>query len=94
MTITEYKHELRLLDLKYDPWGTTMAAWFDVAAELWTRGETPLEWDYSPGVASDPREPENHFFNMFKAENTGTLILLGNLLERYTRQLTRAGKDY
>jgi len=94
-TLSDLTQELRLGDLKGDPWGTSLAALFDVAAELWWRGVSiPGHWDYSPGAGSDPREPDSYFAVLAADTSDVVLIKFGNLLERYTALCRRYGKDY
>lgn len=97
MQYSDLKNELRANDLKGDPWGCSMIAWFDVAAELAYRGaDVPAHWDYrpSPICPDDPREPESLFAEIAAEAGTEDLIRFGYLLERYTRRLERAGMSY
>lgn len=77
-----------------DPWGESINLLFQVAAELWWRGECPSHWDYSPGAASDPREPEDYFYELIEKETTGELVAFGNLLERHVQLMVHMGRSY
>ena len=93
------KTELKQLHLESadsgDRWGSAMSTFFDVAGELWWRGaDIPAVWEYSPGAASDPREPDNYLFDYLENTDTDILIQFGNVLERYIRNLDRIGESY
>lgn len=86
--------EMRFMG-NYDMWGTSMQAWFDVASELWWRGEAvPDHWEYSPGCADDPREPDSYLSEYCGELDTETLIKAGNILCRYTAVLEKHGEGY
>lgn len=89
--ITEFRGAT---DWRYDPWGSCLECWFDVAAELWMRDAVPATWDYSPGAAEDPREAESYWSDWFREIPTDALVTFGNLLDRYSNKLRAAGKDY
>lgn len=77
-------------DWKHDPWGECLNHWFDVAEVLYTRGVTiPQHWEYHPGAGEDIVNNEQYL-----TMNDDELIAWGNVLERYTRLLRAAGKDY
>lgn len=91
----DIKSEYQLSRDSGDPWGSLMTAWFGLAGELWMRGEAvPVEWNYSPGAAADPREPEDYMYDLYKDATTEALVRFGNVLERYARFVKRAGRDY
>jgi hypothetical protein len=95
LTLKQLKYELRMGDINYDPWGTAMAALFDVAAELWWRGEdVPAHWEYSPGMVDDPRDRDSCFYELATETDTETLTQFGNLLERFVRNHDRVGNSY
>jgi len=78
-----------------DSWGDCMGALFDVAAEMWWRGvEIPAEWRYRPGMAGDPREPESAWYDACGAMQDDELAAFGAVLERYSRMLKHAGREY
>jgi len=93
--MSDLLHEIKREIDSYDQWGSAMAPFFDVAAELWWRGEcVPSHWQYTPGMASDPRDPESYFFELAGDSTNDELIYAGNVLERYTRNLDRRGLSY
>lgn len=77
-----------------DPWGTTMAWWFAIAGEMYSRSlHIPTEWQYQPGLGGgvDPDAYETHFCT---EATDHALIKFGNLLFRYAKCLERHGKAY
>ena len=95
VNLNELKSEYKLQADSGDKWGSGMSAYFSVAAELWWRGDDiPRHWQYSPGCASDPREPEDYLYSVFNECSSDDLERFGNILERYTRNLDRIGESY
>lgn len=83
------------VDLHSDEWGHAMSAWFDVAAEAFHRClDIPSHWEYRPSPCNDPRDLDSWFARVAVDASDDELIKFGNLMERYTRILQRAGKDY
>jgi hypothetical protein len=77
-----------------DGFGTAMAFWFAIAAELYEReGDAPASWSYrpSPMGAIDPDQYEAEICAMATTE---ALHRFGALMERYVRRCKHAGKDY
>lgn len=93
-TYLELRQWLAGDDLAGDPWGVVMGHWFDVAAELWWRGEVPASWGYRPGAVGDPRETDSPFADFIREVPSESLVEFGNVLDRYSRMLRAAGKDY
>jgi len=92
--LKELKKEMYLAnDLAYDPWSACMEVLFQISAELYHRGEF-IDWSYSPGMASDPREPENYHFRMLTETGTEVLLHCGRVLNRYCDPLEKAGESY
>ena len=95
MTAEQMKSALRMDDLRGDPWGTAMGAFFDVAEELDRQGEAvPDGWRYRPGVCGPPDYPESYFGQEISGSHPGELTKFGNLLYRYTAMLDHAGRSY
>ena len=95
MTKTELLKEFKLTtDWRRDPYGSALSTLFDVAAELWWRGECPPEWEYSPGAAVDPREHDSEWAEISRHNASEPLIEFGSILNRYTSMLRLAGRDY
>ncbi len=96
MSFAALKAELRLDDIKYDPWGTAMSWHFALCDWLHfrTSEDVPCEWQYSPGAASDIDENDEYKHEAFVAEEVETLLDFGHLLDRYTDKLRLAGRDY
>lgn len=94
-TYTEILTEYRLQADNYDPWGSAMGAWFDVAAELYRRDPdlVPLAWEYRPG-AYGISEPETYFGEICAETETDALVRLGRVLDRYCDKLRVSGRDY
>jgi hypothetical protein len=93
MTYSDLKHEIKLGDIAYDPWGTAMAWWFAVADEIAFKRniDTPAHWEHRPGLGCDPETYEG---DMVADANDETLIKFGNLLSRYVAKLELAGRSY
>ena len=94
LTLADLKSELRV-DLPIDPWGHAMGAWFDTASELHNRNASiPEHWHFSPAATTDDQEVTDFWSEVFATTDNDTLRQFGNLLERYTNHLRRAGMDY
>lgn len=95
MKLQDIKSEYKIQADSGDRWGSAMSAYFDLVAELYYRGEDiPDSWQYSPGCAVDPREPDAYMYGIFQDADSNTLVKFGNILERYTRNLDRLGESY
>lgn len=95
--LSEFKHELRMHDIKYDPWGTAMSFWFQLCDYLHflRRTDVPDEWQYRPSpLGCDIDENDMEQYLNWEEYTTAQLIDMGNFLCRYTNFLKRAGKDY
>ena len=78
-----------------DPWGSAISAFFDVATELWWRGDDiPDAWQFRPGAVTDPRNLESYLYPDLSVVDSDDLLQFGKTLERYTRNLDRTGKSY
>jgi len=79
----------------YDPWSSTLISFFTVANELYVRGsEIPHEWEYSPGMADDPRESEDYLYDACVEADTNDLIKFGQFLHSECEKLRARGQDY
>lgn len=85
-----------------DPWGTAMSLWFDICDWLTVQGvSVPAHWEYRPSPFL-PHSIEEHKAtwesevppSAFEETSTEELIHMGNVLERYTRMLDKAGHSY
>jgi len=95
MTLKQFKQDLRLLDIKHDPWGTCMEAFFECAARLYERSALiPAEWNYKPGATNTPTDPECYWHDLFIKCSNSQLLTIGNYLHRLTSILDKAGKSY
>lgn len=95
MNIKEFKSELRLMDLKYDPWGTSMDAFFQVADQLHQRyGSTPDVWQYRPSPIVTELDQESYWYELLIRCNMHQLVAIGNFLHRYTDLLKYNNQDY
>jgi len=94
MTIKAFKEELHMMDFNGDPWGTTMGAHFAIAEQLhFNHGGCPDEWDYSPGMASEP-ETNNYWGEILPTETETELLELGDWCYRAVKVLKALGRDY
>ena len=79
---------------KSDPFACSMNAWFLVAGVLYDRGEDiPQHWQYKPGLGP-LADFDSYDIEEVQATPTEELIHAGNVLERYTRFLDKAGRSY
>ena len=91
----DVKGEYKLIEDSGDKWGSAMSCFFALSSELWMRGAyESIEWDYSPGLCDDPREPDDYFYDVFLNTSTAALQKLGDLMHRYTEALDRTGHSY
>lgn len=93
MKYADLKHEMRLGDLKYDPWGTCMQ-WFFTVAEVacFERDIDDSAWGFSPGMGSEPEDTWE--LGIVRDLNDADLERFGNFLNKYSSMLKHAGKDY
>lgn len=95
MTLNQFKHELRLVGFKHDPWANTMEAWFECAGRMNKRGlDIPREWNYKPGMGSDGTDKESYFYPLFARCGNKQLLEIGNYLCRLAGILEKAGQSY
>lgn len=92
--VTQFKQLLRENDLKWDPWGTAMSAWFDVASHLFEKGNCPREWQYKPGMGGNHIEEDSYYYEFLQVLDAEQLESIGKLLYRYCEILKLNGKDY
>ncbi len=77
-----------------DPWGYAMGLFFDVAGELYNRGEAvPDEWQFRPG-ACGVVEISDYRVDELDEAATADLLRLGAFLHRLTGRIDRAGLSY
>ena len=94
MKVKDFKSELRML-LPSDEWGEAMSAFFECAGQMNKRGLfIPYEWSYSPGMGSDGTDEDSYWFELFEDAIDDNLILIGDLLHRYTNYLDYKGLSY
>jgi hypothetical protein len=94
MKKVDTKKEFKLFRDTYDAWGESLSLQFEIAAELWWRGEVPAHWGYSPGATDDPRDPEAYYTILLAQETTEDLTAFGNVLARHVRLLAHMGCSY
>ena len=82
--------------MKYDSWGHTMGAFFDLAGEMYHRGlDIPEDWQYRPSpMSGDIREHDSGFFEPCAMATDSALLELGILLHRLCDYLRREGHSY
>lgn len=90
----DLKTEYRLTN-DDDAWGNCMGWLFAVCGEIYMRGrDIPAAWGYSPGMASDPRDPESYEGQSCKLATDQALDKFGENLHRLAGFLKACGKDY
>lgn len=96
MKLKELKKEFMQQFDTYDCWGAAMSAWFGICGELYLRGEDiPQRWEFRPSPMGIERDIDSYWESEVLPHATAdALIKLGNILERYTRNLKRLGRDY
>jgi hypothetical protein len=95
MNLQQFKAELRHTDIKYDPWGCTMEAWFECAGRMNRRGlDIPAEWNYRPGAGTDGTDKDNYWYSLFARCGNKQLAAIGAYLYRLSNILERCGKSY
>lgn len=94
MNYRELKSELMMSFDSYDRWGSAMSMFFDVAEELYRRGEDiPEEWQFRAG-AGGVGEPETYEAEIINDADSADILRLGRVLHQYTNMLKRAGESY
>ena len=97
ITLNDLKNEIRIDDLRGDPWGTGMN-WFFTVAEIlyWDRDnvDIPDHWGFSPGCGRGCDPAEDYNAGVLWNVPSDVLVKLGNLLERFTRAHKHAGNSY
>ena len=98
MTYDDLKSEIRIDDIKHDPWGTAISWHFVLCDQLAYRDEiAPLhKWQYRPGGGNwtDPRQDDDYQHELFDQCSTSDLVKFGELLSRYTRLCDHLGQSY
>lgn len=95
MTLEQFKHELRATDIKYDPWGCSMEAFFECAGRMNRRRlDVPAEWEYRPGAGSNGTDKQSNWYVPFARCSNKQLSIIGNYLYRLTAIIDKAGKSY
>ena len=89
-----------------DEWGDTVGTLFDVAIELWKRGEgPPYDWDFRPGAGmkmyrDNPRpknfrqDPNEEGNPELRYADTTSLVEFGDRLRAKRDRLEHEGKSY
>lgn len=81
MKASDLMKEFRLVQ-SGDWWGDTMAWWFAVAGEMYSRGlPIPSAWKYEPGLA--PKQPDLYETEICEQASDQALVLFGRALHRY-----------
>lgn len=94
LTLDQFKQELRMTDVKGDPWGVCMSAFFTCCAVLYERGDVPNEWQYRPGAAGNMIDEDDYFAEMFQECTIDQLQTIGAYLHRITGILRTTGHAY
>jgi len=94
LSLDQFKQELRMNDVKGDPWGVCMSAWFQCAAVLYERDYVPSEWGYSVGAAGNCVDEEDYFTEMFQECTIEQLHAIGEYLNRIVNILEKKGLNY
>ena len=79
-----------------DSWGDCMGFWFAVSEELfWHRNvDPPANWRYRPGAATRGPDYDNPALMFLEDASVDGLIRFGDVLDRYSRMLRAAGRNY
>ena len=79
----------------HDPYGDVMIVWFDVAHELWNRGEpVPSHWRFCCGSGGGKRPVSEHNAEALPSMTTAELSRVGDFCKRLASRISRAGRDY
>jgi hypothetical protein len=94
ITLKVFLQEFRLVGAP-DWWASSMDAWFEACSHIWWRGiHVPSKYQYSPGMGSDPREPDSYFHDLCNEASDEALMEIAEFLFRYCQLLKHHGKDY
>jgi hypothetical protein len=95
MSLNPIIQEYRLGADSGDPWGSSMALFFGIAAVLHSRDPAmvPIKWQYRPPLHrwDDPRDEQDQWISYYANYQ---LLQAGSVIERYTHLLRRHGCDY
>lgn len=82
--------------IKFDAWGHTLGAFFDLCGEMYHRGlDIPADWQFCPSpCAGDIREHDSGFFDACAMATDSALLELGILLHQLCDYLRREGHSY
>jgi hypothetical protein len=95
MTYLELKYDLMVGWDSYDPWGSAMSLFFDVAGEMYRRDmEIPDAWRYRPGLDADHADNTYQAAILAECAEDESLDRLGRVLHRLTESLDRQGRSY
>ena len=101
LNLADLKRQYKLESDSYDPWGSCMGAFFQLADEMERRGiDHPAEWKYRPGAMGpgDPAEWTEDDEPAFGWEcvhaTDEALKSFGALLHRYCGLLEGSGRSY
>lgn len=94
LTLDQLKYELRLNDVKGDPWGVSVSCFFELCTVLYEKGDVPSEWEYRPGAGGNYIDNDGYFAPLFMECTVECLLELGNYLFRLTRAVENAGLSY
>lgn len=91
----DIRNEIDLSGPDPDRWGEAMGAFFDIADVLEHEGaEIPHSWGWHHGPLCTGTEAYERFGFAANHAPLAAFVRAGNILERYTRLLRRAGLDY
>lgn len=93
--------EVRLDDIEYDPFGTSMLWLGAIADESWWEGEpVPSEWGYRPAMGQGAPDPDDyrasrvHSMLLDGEVSMADLLAAGRVLDRYIDVLKADGRSY
>ena len=94
MNLQQFKQEFRIAsDWKYDPWGSIMEVFFQVAFHALERGlNIPSEWGFNPGM--DSVDEDSYWFSMLSECSDSDLLHIGQFCNKYNDLLHLTGKSY
>lgn len=81
-------------DFDGDRWGWAMSVAFDIAAELYNRGDSVPFDIYRPGACASMQEVSEYRAEGMAEVPSDTLYTVGLVIDRYLDKLKLAGVDY
>lgn len=81
-------------DFYGDHWGWGMSVAFDIAAELYNRGDRQPFYSYRPAACAGPQEVSEYRAEGMAEVPSDTLYTIGLVIDRYLDRCKAEGIDY